>query len=104
MATSPARIATTPKAMPATAVRGLFASPRVTRPRAMSPVTTAAIPKGTPISSQQVMSATHAQDQRSNAELVSRCVGVAHGSHPLVARQSPGRSAPVVCPPSGGPG
>src|SRR5580693_5490268 len=57
MATSPASIATPPKTMPANAVRGLLASPRVTRRRAMSPVTTDAIPRGTPISNQQVRSA-----------------------------------------------
>jgi len=58
MATRPATIAIAPNAMPAIAVRGLFASPRCTRLRAVSPVITAAIPKGTPISNQHVMSAT----------------------------------------------
>lgn len=58
MATSPTMIATAPNTMPAIAVRGLLASPRLTRRRAVSPVITAAIPKGTPISSQQVASAT----------------------------------------------
>jgi hypothetical protein len=36
----------------------LFATPRCTRLRAVSPVITAAMPKGTPIISQHVMSAT----------------------------------------------
>ena len=57
MATSPATIATAPNTMPAIAARGLFASRRCTRRRATSPVSTAAIPRGTPTSSQQLMSA-----------------------------------------------
>src|ERR1700743_1091094 len=44
--------------MPAIAARRLVASPRLPRPRAMSPVITAATPKGIPISSQQEISAT----------------------------------------------
>ena len=58
MATRPATIEIAPNAMPAIAIRGLLASPRCTRLRAVSPVITAAIPNGTPISNQHVMSAT----------------------------------------------
>ena len=57
MATSPATIATAPNTMPAIAARGLVASPRLTRRRAISPVNSATTPRGTPISSQQVASA-----------------------------------------------
>jgi uncharacterized damage-inducible protein DinB len=58
MATSPAAIAAAPNTMPATAARGLVASPRLTRLRAISPVNSAAIPRGTPSSSQHVASAS----------------------------------------------